>query len=128
MNSLQIVGRLLKYMRPYWGRLFFLILLSLLGVVFMVSKPLPVKVIIDNVLLKKELPQFVLVFFENHGIGFEINQLLNYSLVFMAIVILGGVILNYISFLLINQLGLKLVYDLSLDLYKKFQSKHFQCT
>jgi len=122
MTNLKIVKRLIKYLKPYLGRLIVLIILSLLGVVFMVSKPLPVKVIIDNVLLKKELPQFILDFFKSYGIGFEINQLLNYSLVFMIIVIVGGIILHYITFLLINQLGLKLIYDLSLDLYKKFQS------
>ena len=122
MNSLQIVGRLLKYMRPYWWRLTVLILLSLLGVIFMVSKPLPVKVIIDNVLLKKDLPQFVSVYMENYGMSQDVDQLLFYSLVFMAVVVIGSVILNYISFLLVNQIGLKLIYDLSLDLYKKFQS------
>lgn len=121
-ESLKIVIRLLRYMRPYWNRLFVMIMLSILGVLFMVSKPLPIKVIIDNVLLKKELPKIVIIYFERLGISFEINQLLNYSLIFMAIVIVGGVILNYILFLMVNQLGLKLIYDLSLDLYKKFQS------
>ena len=122
MNSLKIVIRLLKYMRPYWWRLTVLVLLSLLGVVFMVSKPLPIKVIIDNVLLKKDLPQVVSVYMENFGMSQEVDQLLFYSLVFMAIVVVGGVILNYISFLLVSQIGLKLIYDLSLDLYIKFQS------
>ncbi|PKQ44564.1 hypothetical protein [Confluentibacter flavum] len=116
MNSLKIVFRLLKYMRPYWWRLMVLVVLSLLGVIFMLSKPLPIKVIIDNVLLKKDLPQFVSIFMENFGMSQEVDQLLFYSLVFMAIVVIGGVILNYISFLLVSQIGLKLIYDLSLDL------------
>ena len=122
MNNLKIVGRLLKYMKPYWGRLTILVTLSLLGVIFMVSKPLAVKVIIDNVLLKKDLPRFVSVYMENYGIGQDVEQLLFYCLGFMAVVVIGEVILNYISFLLVNEIGLKLIYDLSLDLYKKFQS------
>lgn len=122
MNSLKIVGRLLKYMRPYWGKLTVLIVLSLVGVIFVVSKPLPVKVIIDNVLLEKELPGFALNFLNQNGIVLGKIKLLNYSIIFMAIVVIGGIILNYISFILVNQLGLRLIYDLSLDLYKKFQS------
>ena len=122
MINLRIIGRLMGYIKPYWGRLLTLIILSLLGVVLMVSKPLPVKVIIDNVLLKQDLPGFAQNFLSAQNIHLEINELLYYSLVFMAIVIIGGVIINYVIFLLISHLGIRLVYDLSLDLYKKFQA------
>jgi ATP-binding cassette, subfamily B, bacterial len=122
MKTLRIVGRLILYVRPYTGRLILLVALSLAGVIVMVSKPLPVKLIIDNVLLGKELPGFIRNFLADHSISFGTNELLYYSLALMAIIVIGGIIINYISFLLISHIGIKLVYDLSLDLYKKFQS------
>lgn len=109
------------YLLPYKWKLVLLIFISIVGVVFAVAKPLPVKIIIDNVLLKKELPQFISSFFKLNNIGQTGGDLLNYSLFFMFVIILGGIIINYISFLLVTKVGISLVYDLSLDLYKKFQ-------
>ena len=121
MYNLKIVGRLLKYVRPYWGRITVLVVLSLTGVVFLVAKPLPVKIIIDNVLLGKNLPQIAANMMKTGGSPDKV-QILDYSIIFMAVVIIGGVFINYITFLIANNLGLQLVCDLSLDLYKKFQS------
>lgn len=121
MKNLNTIKRLLGYLLPYKWKLVLLIFISIVGVVFAVAKPLPVKIIIDNVLLKKELPQFISSFFKLNNIGQTGGDLLNYSLFFMFVIILGGIIINYISFLLVTKVGISLVYDLSLDLYKKFQ-------
>lgn len=121
MKNLNTIRRLLGYLLPYKWKLVLLIFISIVGVVFAVAKPLPVKIIIDNVLLKKELPQFISSFFKLNNIGQTGGDLLNYSLFFMFVIILGGIIINYISFLLVTKVGISLVYDLSLDLYKKFQ-------
>jgi ATP-binding cassette, subfamily B, bacterial len=122
MKDLRIIGRLILYVRPYTGRLIALVILSIAGVVLMVMKPLPVKFIIDNVLLGKELPAYIHNLFLSNPNDPGVHELLWYSLGFMAVIIVGGIILNYITFLLISHIGLRLVYDLSLDLYKKFQN------
>ena len=122
MKNLRILTRLIQYLVPYWGQLTFLIIISIVNVIFVVGKPLPVKIIIDNVLLKQELPEFLKNFLFSLNIHLNTNSILTYSLVIMAIFIIGGVIINYISFLLINKVGIQLIYDLSLDLYTKFQS------
>lgn len=122
MRNIGIIKRLISYIRPYTGKLILLILLSLLSVFFMVCKPLPVKFIIDNVLLKKEIPAFLKEFFTGLHIIPGIHEMLVYSLIFMAVVVIGGVIVSYLSFLIMHKLGLNLIYDLSLDLYRKFQA------
>lgn len=99
-----------------------LVLLSVVGVFFMVCKPLPVKFIIDNVLLKKALSDPIDHFLVSLNLPSEVIDLLVYNLVFMAVVVIGGVVVSYLSFLMMHKLGLNLIYDLSLDLYRKFQS------
>ncbi|MEB2778198.1 ABC transporter ATP-binding protein [Algoriphagus sp. D3-2-R+10] len=121
MKNINTISRLLRYLLPYKWKLILLIFISIVGVFFTVAKPLPVKVIIDNVLLKKDLPEFISGFLQLNNIGQSESDLLNYSLFFMLIIIIGGIVLNYISFLFVTKIGIGLVYDLSLDLYKKFQ-------
>lgn len=121
MKNLNTIRRLLGYLLPYKWKLVLLIFISIVGVVFTVAKPLPVKIIIDNVLLKKELPEFISNFLQLNNIGQSESDLLIYSLFFMLLIIIGGIVLNYISFLYVTKIGIGLVYDLSIDLYKKFQ-------
>jgi ATP-binding cassette, subfamily B, bacterial len=122
MRNIDVIGRLVSYIKPYTGRLILLIVLSLVGVIFMVAKPLPVKFIIDNVLLKKELPDALHGLLPTLGTSAGTNDMLIWCLAFMAITVIGGIVVSYLSFLLMHKLGLNLIYDLSLDLYRKFQS------
>ncbi|SHO64808.1 ABC transporter ATP-binding protein [Algoriphagus zhangzhouensis] len=122
MKNINILKRLLTSLLPYKWRLTLLIFISIFGVVFTVAKPLPVKIIIDNVLLKQEFPQFISDFFHINNSGQSENDLLIFSLALMVIIVLGEIFLGYISFLLVTKIGIGLVYDLSLELYKKFQS------
>ncbi len=122
MKNINILRRLFNALIPYKWKLLVLIFISILGVVFTVIKPLPVKIIIDNVLLNQEFPSFISEFFQSYNLGQTQNDLLFLSLTLMLIIVLGEILLTYLSFLLVTKIGIGLVYDLSLKLYQKFQS------
>ena len=49
MKNVYVIKRLLRYVSQYKQQLFILLLVGLIGVVFEVAKPLPLKLVIDNV-------------------------------------------------------------------------------
>ncbi|HET9433569.1 MAG TPA: hypothetical protein VFO37_07415, partial [Chitinophagaceae bacterium] len=59
MKNIYIIKRLWSYVAIYRTRLVFLILIALVGVMFEVAKPLPIKIMIDNVLTGLPLPGFL---------------------------------------------------------------------
>ncbi len=65
MKDLQIIYRLHLYSFRYWKRFLLLLLVALFGGGVEVAKPLPLKIIIDNVLANQTLPAFFARFFEN---------------------------------------------------------------
>jgi ABC-type bacteriocin/lantibiotic exporter with double-glycine peptidase domain len=50
MKQIYIFKRLLKYVAKYKSKLVLIAILGLIGVAFEVAKPLPLKLVIDNVL------------------------------------------------------------------------------
>ncbi len=62
-NKLYVFKRLFQYVAEYKGRLWLIIILGLLGVGFEVAKPLPIKLVIDNVLSSQPLPGIITYFF-----------------------------------------------------------------
>lgn len=58
MNQLYVFKRLLQYVSKYKSKLLLIAVLGLIGVVFEVAKPLPIKLVIDNVLSNHPLPHF----------------------------------------------------------------------
>ena len=55
MKNIQVIRRLFRYVSKYKARLIILILIGLIGVAFEVAKPLPIKIVIDNVLTGQPL-------------------------------------------------------------------------
>ena len=120
MKNLQVIQRLLWYVSHYKGKLIILILIGLTGVVFEVAKPLPIKLVIDNVITGLPLPGFL----ENWtGLtipGKQPELLLLCILSIVTISITSAVLTLAISNLTVN-LSQRLVYDLSVDLFSKLQ-------
>ncbi len=65
MGKLYVFVRLWSYIAKYKSRLLLIGSLGLLGIGFEVAKPLPVKLVIDNVLSNHPLPAFILDIFRN---------------------------------------------------------------
>jgi len=121
MKNIQVIKRLFHYVSPYKKRLILLISIGLIGVVFEVAKPLPIKIVIDNVLDHKPIPGFIRDFIGNSPV-FE-NR---YYLLYACVGLLAGIaICSFIFTLLIFNLTLRLaqqlVYDLMTDFFRKLQ-------
>lgn len=119
MQQIRIISKLLGYILRHRGKLFFLLLMSFIGVGFEVLKPLPVKYIIDNVLSGKP------------GAGDDIQQILfsvtdkttllwllvaSLVLIIIAAAAVSMVVSHYTT-----KFCQRLVHDLSVDLFDKMQ-------
>ena len=120
MNNILVLKRLLRYVSKYTGKLIILILIGLIGVAFEVAKPLPVKIVIDNVLTGKPLPDFLQSWTGIAGVGHQSQILLLCILVIVIITVCGAIITFVVSNLTVS-LSQRLVYDLSVDLFSKLQ-------
>ena len=121
MKTLHVYKRLFEYVMRYRLRLCLLIGISLLGVLFEVLKPLPVKIILDNVLSNQPFPGVI-----QHLLGHSFNledkvQLLFISIVTLVVIIAGSAALSLIAFNYTVNLSQGLVYDLSIDFFNKLQ-------
>ena len=113
--------RLIRFTRPYKWSIFLLVSLGFLNVAFGVLKPLPVKFIIDNVLLAHPLPPTLQAFFLNFGdVPGRINLLI-ILVVISVFLVLGGSFLSYLSSNLTTKVCQRLVQDLSLQVFDKMQ-------
>lgn len=113
--------RLIRFTLPYKWTIFLLIGLGLLSVGFGVLRPLPVKFIIDNVLLNHPLPDDLQNFFRNFGSVPERMELLT-ILVFISIaIVIGSSVLNYLSSQYTIKVCQRLVHDLSTQVFDKVQ-------
>ena len=98
-----------------------LLVVALFGVGVEVAKPLPLKIIIDNVLTNQTLPAFFALFFENNGTALTKEYLLVWTIglaILLAVASAGFSML--VAGLTIN-LAQRLVYDFSLELFNKLQ-------
>ena len=120
MNNIHVLKRLLRYVAKYTGKLIILILIGLIGVAFEVAKPLPVKIVIDNVLAGQPLPEFLQSWTGIVGTGQQSQILLLCILVIVIITVCGAIITFVVSNLTVS-LSQRLVYDLSVDLFSKLQ-------
>lgn len=113
--------RLLQYVSKYKLRLFLIALLGLLGVLFEVAKPLPIKFIIDNVLSNQPLPPFLSGWFNDTSILENKKQLLYVCVGSMVAIALLNFILTRAVFNLTVSMAQKLVFDLMIDFFAKLQ-------
>lgn len=113
--------RLIKFTSPYKWTIVLLVVLGLFNVGFGVLKPLPVKFIIDNVLLNHPLPHSLQEFFLNFGGVPGRIQLLTILVITSIFIVVGGSTLSYISTHVTTKVCQKLVHDLSVQVFDKVQ-------
>lgn len=121
MKDLQILWRLLGYSARYWKRFLIILSLALFSVVIEVAKPLPLKIILDNVLSNQPFPIFLTQFFDINAALFPREQILVWSI---GLAILLAVIGGFLSMMVLNLvigLAQHLVYDFSLEIFNKLQ-------
>ena len=116
----RVIKRLLVYPARYKWRIFFLVFSSLFGVILLVAQPLPIKIVIDNVLIGDELSGIYYRFFALFK-PFGRFDLLWISVSLLGLISIASSILNYLTVVYTTKLGMRLVYDLSIDIYAKLQ-------
>lgn len=121
MKRFYVLKRLFHYVKQHKLRLLLLALVSLLGVSFEVAKPLPIKLVIDNVLSDRPLPSFLQSLFHNNAFLQNKQQLLIACIVFMGCIAICSAVFSLFIFKLTLQLAQRLVYDLMSDFYSKLQ-------
>lgn len=120
MKKLHVFRRLWSYVAKYKSRLFLLGILGLIGVLFEVAKPLPIKLVIDNVLSGHPLPRIVQYLFPDAHL-LDKPQLLVACIILLVVIVAGSTLMTLIIFKLTISLAQRLVYDLTIDFFSKLQ-------
>lgn len=107
-------------MRLYRARMAMLIFIALIGVAFEVAKPLPVKIVIDNVLMGQPL-QDILQSITGLPVLPDKKQLLIFCVLAIVIITVSSAVISLVVSNLTVSLAQRLVYDLSVDLFSKLQ-------
>src|SRR5687768_1063748 len=94
MRTLQIFKRLFTYIVKYRLKLILLTGLALLGAAFEVAKPLPIKLVVDNVLGNHPLPDTLAHIFNNQFFLQSKEQLLGLCIVLMVIITVGNAVMS----------------------------------
>jgi ABC-type multidrug transport system fused ATPase/permease subunit len=105
----------------YKSRLLIIAALGLIGIVFEVAKPLPVKIVIDNVLANHPLPAFISRLFGSSYFTSDKYQLLLTCISLLLIVAVRVFPVNLCCFNLTVKLAQRLVFDLMIDFFSKLQ-------
>ncbi|HZV44181.1 MAG TPA: ABC transporter ATP-binding protein [Saprospiraceae bacterium] len=113
--------RLIRFTLPYKWAIFLLLGLGFLNVGFNVLRPLPVKFIIDNVLLSHPLPQNLQNFFNRIGEVPDRMELLTILVVVSVIIVVSATTLSYLSTQVTTKVCQRLVHDLSVQVFDKMQ-------
>ncbi|HZH66613.1 MAG TPA: ABC transporter ATP-binding protein [Flavisolibacter sp.] len=120
-KRLYVLKRLFGYVAVYKGRLLLIALLGLLGIAFEVAKPLPLKLVIDNVLSSHPLPAIFTTLFSDTSFLENKQQLLLICVLFLIIIAIGSFLFTFLVFNLTVKLAQRLVFDLMIDFYSKLQ-------
>lgn len=115
MSQLYVFKRLFQYVSKYKFRLVLIAILGLAGVLFEVARPLPVKIVIDNVLSSQPLPAWLQAFFHDK------KNLLYACVGSMVGIALANFFLTSAVFNLTVSMAQKLVCDLMIDFFAKLQ-------
>ncbi len=113
--------RLIRFTSPYKWTIVLLVMIGFLNVGFGVLKPLPVKFIIDNVLLSHPLPESMQIFFSSFGSVPDRISLLVILVVVSVFLVIGGSTLSYMSSQLTTKVCQRMVQDLSVQVFDKMQ-------
>lgn len=120
MKNIYVIKRLFRYVSLYKTKLAILIIIALAGVAFEVAKPLPVKIVIDNVLMGQPLPAFLQNITGLPALP-DKKQLLIFCVLTITIITVCSAVISLIVSNLTIGLSQRLVYDLSVDLFSKLQ-------
>jgi ATP-binding cassette subfamily B protein len=120
-GSWSSLWRLIGLTGRYKWTIGLLILLGLINVAFGVLKPLPVKFIIDNVLLNHPLTGTLRDVFENFGSVPERMELLTILVVISVVIVVGASVLSYLSTHVTTKVCQRLVHDMSVRVFDKMQ-------
>lgn len=121
MSHLYVFKRLLQYVSKYKAKLVLIALLGLLGVVFEVAKPFPIKIVIDNVLSDLPLSQFFSDIFGDTSLAENKKKLLYACVGVIVAIALFNLLMNLLVFNLTVSMAQRLVFDLMVDFYAKLQ-------
>lgn len=121
MGHVYVFKRLLQYVAKYKSRLSVIIILGLVGVFFEVAKPLPMKLIIDNVLSGLPLPDFFHDVFGNTIFFASRTNILYTSIAVMLSISVCSFFMTLFVFNKTVKLSQGLVFDLMIDFYSKLQ-------
>ena len=119
MKNVQVIKRLFGYVSSYKSRLIILMFIALIGVAFEVAKPLPIKIVIDNVLSGQPLPAFLQTW--TGLVPGEKKQLLILCVLAIVIITISSAVISLIVTNMTVGLSQRLVYDVSVDLFSKLQ-------
>ncbi len=116
----KLFRRLLVEMRPYLRSIALLFLISISAVPLALVTPLPIKIVVDNVLGSQPLPGYLKILTSNP------SQVSTDYLVILAIaILLGGTVLTYLQSLLnvwsTNKIGNRMTLDMRARLFRRMQ-------
>ena len=100
----RLARRLLKYLKPYRGRVLAAILLSTIASLSVLAQPLLVLRAIDHTFKSRDMREFVLI-----GIAFLLLMIVEY-------------IIQYIYILIVNDTGQRAMFDLRVELFSHLQT------
>lgn len=121
MASPSVYRRLFQYIFQYKSKLIAVALISLLGVGFEIVKPLPIKIVLDNILSDHPLPAIISKAFANSAVLHDKQQMLVICIALLILITVGSAAITLIVFNYTVNLSQRLVYDLSIDFFSKLQ-------
>ena len=121
MTRIYVFKRLFQYVSRYKSKLLLIAVLGLIGVVFEVAKPLPIKLVIDNVLSNQPLPHFLSNLFADTSFIENKKSLLYACVGAMLFIALFSFVFSLVIFNLTVGMAQRLVFDLMVDFYAKLQ-------
>jgi len=119
-SDLSLVKRLLLETRPFWPHILGISVLSLLATPLALLMPVPIKIIVDNVLGTQPLPDFVRHFLPG-GTGSSMMTLLTLSVALLVVNALLTQMQELATSLLKTYTGEKLVLDFRGKLFRHIQ-------
>src|SRR2546430_12725797 len=112
--------RLLVELRPSLGAFFLLLIVNILAVPLALVSPLPIKMIVDNVLGSQPFPGFLRIFVPDQSPASK-----DYVIMLAVVILLGSTVLVYLQNLLniwsTNTVGNRMTLDMRDRLFRQMQ-------
>ena len=112
---------LFRYLRPYKRDLGLVLLLMFLGVGFEVLRPIPTKLLIDEVLEKREVPSGIASVLELLPGPDGLQGLVLWAAASTVLIFVGATVISMVAALVAIRLGQRMTYDLAAHLFSHLQ-------